>query len=89
VTAFTLSAISIPLLMDQDTDFLSAVATSIRAMIQNPKAMLLWAGVIASLMILGMATAFVGLIITFPLVGHATWHAYKSIVILDDDAPGL
>ena len=85
VTAFALSAVSIPLLMDQDTDFLSAVATSIRAMIQNPRAMLLWAGMIASLMILGMATAFIGLIITFPLVGHATWHAYRSIVVLEGD----
>ena len=84
VTAFALSAVSIPLLVDRDTDFLSAVATSIRAVVQNPKAMLLWAGMIASLMIIGMATAFIGLIVTFPLVGHATWHAYKAVVVLDD-----
>ena len=80
VTAFSISAVSIPLLVDQDTDFLSAVGTSIRAMIENPRAMLLWAGIIAALTVIGMATAFIGLIITFPLVGHATWHAYRAVV---------
>jgi len=87
VTAFTLSVVSIPLLMDQETDFISAIATSIKAMVQNPKAMLLWAGIIAGLMALGMVTIFAGLVITFPLVGHATWHAYRAIVVLDEEAP--
>lgn len=81
MTGFALSAVSIPLLVDRETDFVTAVVTSVRALLENPKAMLLWAGIIAALMILGMATSFVGLIITFPLVGHATWHAYKAIVI--------
>ena len=85
VTAFALTAVSIPLLMDRDTDFMSAVATSIRTLVQNPKAMLLWAGIIASLTLLGMMTGFIGLIVTFPLVGHATWHAYKAVVVFDED----
>lgn len=83
VVAFTLSVVSIPLLMDQKTDFLSAVATSMKTVFMNPKAMLLWAGIIAGLMLLGMATAFVGLIVMYPLVGHASWHAYKAIVVTD------
>ncbi len=85
VVAFTVSAVSIPLLMDQETDFVSAVGTSVKAMVQNPKAMLLWAGIIAGLMVLGMATLFVGLILIFPLIGHATWHAYRAIVVLDGE----
>jgi uncharacterized membrane protein len=45
--------------------------------------MLLWAWLIAILCAMGLATLFVGLVIVFPLVGHATWHAYRSIVVVD------
>ncbi len=83
ISGFALSAISIPLLVDKESDFVTAVVTSVKALIQNPKAMLLWAGIIAALMILGMATIFIGLVVTFPLVGHATWHAYKAIVLAE------
>lgn len=81
VTAFTLSAVSVPLLMHRQSDFFTAVATSIKAVVQNPQAMLLWAAIIAGLMAIGMATLFLGLIVVFPLVGHATWHAYRATVI--------
>jgi len=77
---YTLSVISVPMLLDRDVDIFTAVATSIRAVRANFSPMLLWATIIAVLMAVGMATAFVGLIITFPLVGHATWHAYRAIV---------
>lgn len=81
VVAFALSAVSVPLLMHRQSDFFTAIATSIKALTQNPRAMLLWAGLIAALMVLGMATMFVGLIVAFPLIGHATWHAYQSVVV--------
>jgi uncharacterized membrane protein len=84
VLVFTVSAVSVPLLMHRQSDFFTAVATSIKAMVENPKAMLLWAGIIAGLMLVGMATLFVGLAIIFPLIGHATWHAYRSVVVTDD-----
>jgi uncharacterized membrane protein len=84
VVAFALSAVSVPLLMHRRTDFFTAIATSIKALTQNPKAMLLWAGLIAGLTVLGMATCFVGLVIVFPLIGHATWHAYRAVVDLPD-----
>ncbi len=84
IVAFTLSAVSVPLLMDQRTDFFTAIATSIKAVTQNPKAMLLWAGLVAGLTALGMVTLFVGLVIAFPLIGHATWHAYRAIVVLPE-----
>jgi len=80
VVAFALSAVSVPLLMERESDIFTAVTTSIKALVENPRAMLLWASVIAGLMSFGMATAFIGLVVAFPLVGHATWHAYKMIV---------
>ena len=77
---FALTAISVPLLMVQDRDAFTAVATSIKAIAVNFKAMLLWAWLIAVLIGCGLATGYLGLIVTFPLIGHATWHAYQSLV---------
>lgn len=77
---FAVSAISVPLLMVQDLDVVTAVLTSLRAVRQNPKPMLLWAWLIALLITFGIATLYVGLIVTFPLVGHATWHAFRALV---------
>jgi len=85
IAAFALSAMSVPLLMHKRTDFFTAIATSIKALTTNPRAMLLWAALIAGLMVLGMATVFIGLIIAFPLIGHATWHAYRAVVVVEDD----
>lgn len=78
--AFAISAVSIPLMMVRQIDIVTAVSTSVRAVIDNPKPMILWAALIAGIMILGIATAFFGLIIAFPLVGHATWHGFKELV---------
>ncbi|MBO6543780.1 MAG: DUF2189 domain-containing protein [Alphaproteobacteria bacterium] len=77
---FAISVISVPLLMDRDMDAVSAVIVSIKAVTENARPMLLWAWIIALVMALGMATFFVGMIIAFPLIGHATWHAYRSLV---------
>lgn len=77
---FAISVISVPLLMDRDVDFASAVFTSLRAVARNPKPMLLWAWLVALLTAFGVATLYLGLIVTFPLVGHATWHAYRETV---------
>ena len=77
---FAISAISVPLLMDQDSDAFTAVATSIKATVVNFKPMLLWAWLIAILIGCGLATGYLGLIVTFPLIGHATWHAYQALI---------
>jgi len=77
---FTISVISVPLLMERDVDFLSAIFTSIQAVLRNPKPMLLWAWLVALLTACGLVTLYLGLIVTFPLVGHATWHAYRETV---------
>ena len=77
---FAISAVSIPLLMVHDMDAVTAAATSVKAVLRNPAALILWGWIITVIMIAGILTAFVGLILAFPLVGHATWHAYKDLV---------
>ena len=47
--------------------------------------MALWAALIAGAMLLGFVTLFFGLVIMFPLIGHATWHAFRDLVERDDD----
>lgn len=77
---FAVSAISIPLLMVNDVDAVTAAAVSVKAVTRNPAALILWGWIITVVMIAGIVTAFVGLVVAFPLVGHATWHAYRDLV---------
>jgi uncharacterized membrane protein len=77
---FTTSVISIPMIMDRQTDAISAGLTSIRACLQNPGVMLLWGALITFLILLAMLPFFLGLIVLGPVIGHATWHAYRHIV---------
>lgn len=82
--AFAMSVISVPILLRNDVDVLTAVSLSFQVVWKYPGPMLLWAWLIAVLTAIGLATMFVGLAIVFPLVGHATWHAYRSIVVVVD-----
>lgn len=77
---FSISVVSVTLLMTRRVDAVTAVATSLSAVLRNPKPMLLWAGLIAGFMSLGLATLFVGLIVAFPLIGYATWHAFRDVI---------
>lgn len=77
---FTTSAFSLPMIMDRKTDAITAVVTSINAVISNKKTMLLWALIIISFVAVGFLTFFVGFIVFLPLIGHATWHAYRDTV---------
>lgn len=79
-TVFAVSAVAVPLLMVERVDVVTAALTSISACRKNPKAMALWAALIAGAMLLGFVTLFFGLVIMFPLVGHATWHAFRDLV---------
>jgi uncharacterized membrane protein len=79
--SFAISAVSIPMLADRPkVDVITAIVTSVRAVRHNPGAMLLWAALIAAATGLGLATLYLGLIVTVPLIGHATWHAYRDLV---------
>ena len=77
---FAISAISVPLLTARRIDAVTAISTSLAAVVLNPKPMALWAALIAGFMAFGLATLFVGLVIAFPLIGHATWHAFRDLV---------
>ncbi|MEQ8369116.1 MAG: DUF2189 domain-containing protein [Alphaproteobacteria bacterium] len=75
---FAISAFSIPLLLERDREPVDAMLESLRRVRENPKPMLLWAWLIVMVTACGLVTLGIGLIITFPLVGHATWHAYRD-----------
>lgn len=77
---FAFSVVAMPLMLDRNTGAITAAIASLVACARNPAPMLLWAACIAALVALGFATMFVGLILTMPLIGHATWHAYRDMV---------
>jgi uncharacterized membrane protein len=76
---YLLTVVSVPMLMNERTDFFTAIGVGLKAVNQNFGAMLLWAWLIAVITAAGVATFFVGLAIAFPLLGHASWHAYRDI----------
>jgi uncharacterized membrane protein len=67
------------MLVDRDIDALTAIGESIKIVTSHPFSMVLWAGCIAALLAACVATAFLGLIVVFPVLGHASWHAYRSV----------
>ena len=73
------SAFSIPMLLDRKLDAFSAMAMSMSLVWNNLPAALLWGAIILLLTLLSLGTALIGLIIIFPLLGHATWHAYAAV----------
>lgn len=77
---FCISVIAIPMIMDREVDAVSAGLTSIRACFQNPGTMLVWGALITLIIGLSMLPYLIGLIVTGPVIGHATWHAYRAIV---------
>lgn len=77
---FASSVIAMPMLLDRDVNVLTAVLTSWRVVMANPVLMAAWAGVLMLLTLLGMATAMLGLVVLMPLLGHASWHAYRDLV---------
>jgi uncharacterized membrane protein len=80
---FAISAITVPMLMDRDTDVMTAMRTSVEAVRVNWQAMTLWACLIVMFVGVGIVTFYVGLLVAMPLVGHATWHAYRDLVPRD------
>jgi uncharacterized membrane protein len=78
--AFSISLISIPLMLDRGHDAITASIASVRALLANPAAMFVWAGLIALLGGLGLVTFLAGMLVVGPILGHATWHAYRDMV---------
>jgi uncharacterized membrane protein len=77
---FGLSAVSLPMLVDRPVDAVTAAVTSMRACLANPVTMALWAATIVAVTLLAALPGFLGLVIALPLLGHATWHAYRDLV---------
>lgn len=77
---FALTVVSLPLLMDREVDFVTAMLTSMACVRASPLAMLAWAALIAAGLAIGMALGFLGLFLVLPLFGHASWHLYRRLV---------
>jgi uncharacterized membrane protein len=67
-------------LLDRDVDFVTAMITSVRAVVMSPVPMIGWAAVIVVLLVASAMPYFLGLLLTLPVLGHATWHLYRRIV---------
>ncbi len=77
---FAATVVSVPLLLDRDIQLAAAVNASFDAVSSNPIAMGIWATIIMVLTFFAMATMLLGLIVILPVIGHATWHAYRDVV---------
>lgn len=80
---FAITAVSPPLLLGRKVGLRCALLTSVRAVGENPVTMGLWAAFILLAIALSLATAMLGFVLAVPLIGHATWHAYKDLVVTD------
>ena len=77
--SFAISAFAVPMLLDRRVDALTAMGTSLALVWNSLSSMLVWGIVVLVLFLLSVATGFVGLIVVFPWLGHATWHAYRAV----------
>ncbi len=77
---FSLSVVSLPMMMHRKVDFATALVTSFMATRFNFPVMLLWGVLIAVLVAVGMATNFIAMAVIFPWLGHASWHAYRELI---------
>ena len=77
--AFAISAFSIPMLLTERVDALTAMGTSMALVWHNLPVMLTWAAIMMALIIVGIATGLLGMIVIFPVLGHGSWHAYRTM----------
>lgn len=80
LSAFMISVISFPLVLDRNVGPATAAFTSIRAVLVNPKTMALWGLIVAGTLVIGSLACFIGLIVVLPVLGHSTWHLYRAVV---------
>ena len=82
---FCLTVVSLPLLLDREVDFVTAIITSLAVVRQNPKVMVVWAAIIAALTFLAMLPGLLGLYVVLPILGHASWHLYRLATVSGPD----
>jgi len=80
VLVFAISVVSVPMMLDRNTDGIVAVLTSLKTFAANVPAMIVWGLAIGVLVSAGFALFFLGLVVAVPVIGHATWHAYRALV---------
>ena len=78
---YAVSVVSMPMILDRQTDAISAGLTSIRLCLAQPGVMLLWGVLITLLVVVAMLPGFLGLLVVGPVLGHASWHAYRAAVV--------
>lgn len=81
---FASTVVAMPLLLDRRVTLLQAVLTSWRVVLANPGAMAFWAALIFGFTLLGLGSALLGLVAVVPMLGHASWHAYRDLVDVSD-----
>lgn len=79
--SFTISVVSVPMLLDRDVSVQTAVMTSVAAVKANPGMMAMWGFIIAIALAGGCVPLFVGLSVVLPVLGHASWHLYRKVVV--------
>ena len=77
---FGASAFSLPMIMDKNTDTVTAVLSSFNAVLRNKLVMIFWALIIMLCLLISFLTGLLGLAVLMPLIGHATWHAYQETI---------
>ena len=75
---FAISVVAMPMILDRETDAITAGITSIRLCLAHPGVMLLWGALIAAIVFVAMLPWFLGLLVAAPVLGHASWHAYRA-----------
>jgi uncharacterized membrane protein len=81
VGVLAISVVSVPLMLDRDVGLFAAIGASLRAVMTNPGPMAMWGLIVAGGLVLGTAPLFLGLIFAMPVLGHATWHLYRRVVV--------
>jgi len=81
LVTFSLTVVSFPLLLDREVDFVTAMITSVQSVTRNPRTMISWGLIVAGLLFLAVLPAFLGLLVVLPVLGHATWHLYRRLVV--------
>ena len=80
LTVFSACVISLPMMLDREVDFVTALVTSVRAVAINPAVMLAWAVTVVALLAVALLPALLGLFVVLPVLGHATWHLYRRVL---------
>jgi uncharacterized membrane protein len=80
---FSITVMGLPLLLDKELDFVTAMIISFQTVTSNLAMMILWGAIVMVLLLIGMAPYFMGLLVVLPVLGHATWHLYRRALYFE------